>query len=81
MTNKHFNKAEFEKEMKSKYSDEDIMVKGKKVELKTKIKNHNLDELIYGNQEIKTSNPIYNKEVKERQEQYQEVWENYKRYN
>ena len=61
MTNKHFNKAEFEKEMKSKYSDEDIMVKGKKVELKTKIKNHNLDELIYGNQEIKTSNPIYNK--------------------
>jgi len=37
MTNKSFNK--FEKEMKNKYSGRDMMVKGKKVNFETNIKN------------------------------------------
>ena len=68
---KEVNKIDFKKEMKEeKYSKEDIMVKGKRVNLeKTKIKNYNLDELIYGDREIKT------------QTAYMEVWDMYRAYN
>ena len=71
MMYKEVNKIDFKKEMKEeKYSKEDIMVKGKRVNLeKTKIKNYNLDELIYGDREIKT------------QTAYMEVWDMYRTYN
>ena len=55
MMYKEVNKINFKKEMKEeKYSKEDIMVKGKRVKIETKIKNYNLDELIYGDREVKT---------------------------
>ena len=67
---KEVNKIDFKKEMKEeKYSKEDIMVKGKRVKIETKIKNYNLDELIYGDREIKT------------QTAYMEVWDMYRAYN
>ena len=70
MMYKEVNKIDFKKEMKEeKYSKEDIMVKGKRVKIETKIKNYNLDELIYGDREIKT------------QTAYMEVWDMYRAYN
>ena len=70
MMYKEVNKINFKKEMKEeKYSKEDIMVKGKRVKIETKIKNYNLDELIYGDREIKT------------QTAYMEVWDMYRAYN
>lgn len=67
MTDKKFNKSEFEKQMKKEYSKKDIMIKGKKVNFETQIKNHTLSELMYGD--------------KKPQNSYLEVWENFKRYN
>ena len=81
VTGKEFNKNEFEREMKKELSKKDIMIKGKRVDFETSIKGNELSELIYGNKIQKTPNPIYNKEIKEGQERYLEVWENYKRYN
>ena len=70
MMYKEVNNIDFKKEMKEeKYSKEDIMVKGKRVKIETKIKNYNLDELIYGDREIKT------------QTAYMEVWDMYRTYN
>lgn len=67
MTNKEFNKAEFEREMKKEYSKKDILVKGKRVNFETQIKNYSLSELMYGD--------------KGPQNQYTEVWNNFERYN
>lgn len=67
MTEKEFNKAKFEREMKNEYSNRDIMVRGKKVDFKTQIKNRTLSELMYGD--------------KTPQNRYAEVWDNFKRYN
>ncbi len=67
MTDKEFNKAKFEREMKKEYSKKDIMAKGKKVDFETQIKNHSLSELVYGDQGS--------------QNRYTEVWDNFKRYN
>ena len=67
MKNKEFNKTKFEREMKREYSKKDIMTKGKRVGLETKIKNYSLSELMYGDQTP--------------QNKYAEVWENFKRYN
>ncbi|MEK6823974.1 MAG: hypothetical protein AABY06_02965 [Nanoarchaeota archaeon] len=61
--NQNFNKAEFEKQIK--ISKKDILVKGKRVNFETQIKNYSLSELMYGDK-----NP---------QDKYAEVWENFKR--
>ena len=64
-----FNKAEFEKEMKRGYSKNDIMVKGRKVNFENSIRGHKISELMYGDKYKKTQN------------NYLEIWENFRRYN
>ena len=63
---KKFNKTNFKREMKDECSKKDIMIKGKRVDFETSVKNYKLNELIYGDKP---------------QNGYMEVWDNYKRYN
>lgn len=68
MTTKEFNKDEFKKAMRKQYySKKDIMIKGKKVDFKTQVNGNKLSELMYGD--------------KTPQNKYEEVWENFRRYN
>ncbi len=67
MTKKNFNKAEFEREMKNKYSREDIMIRGKRVDFETPINGQPLSKLIYGDIP--------------KEDLYESVWENFRRYN
>lgn len=77
---KNLDKINLKREMqKQHYSKKDIMVKGKRASLETNIDNLSIYELMYGDKKMPNSKG--KNEIKEREEQYMEVWENYKTYN
>ncbi|MBI2004471.1 hypothetical protein HYS72_03340 [Candidatus Pacearchaeota archaeon] len=53
----NINEINLKKAMEDKDSKRDLMVRGKRVNFETNIKNYSLSELMYGDIEIKTYNP------------------------